>query len=311
MKSLLRNRDFILPLALILGVFLGHGAVWTRPLVLPVLALVMTLSTMAVSGQIFRSPGSLLIPALVGILMSYLVLTGMLLGISRLVIEDKALWTGFVILAAVPPAVAVIPFSEFLEGSHSYALIGTMGAYLGGLILMPLIALFFIGTGFIDPSRILVVMIELIVIPLVLSRILLWTRVDRWIGGMKGTLTNWSFFVVTYTIVGLNRDFIFNDPLSLLPVAFIAVASTFLLGYVVELVGRVLKIDPEITVTLVLLATLKNYGLAGGIALMIFDKQTAVPATVSTIFMIVYIAWLSFKIRQRGKKHSDCSQVQG
>ena len=282
-------------LALVLGVFLGHGAVWTRPFVLPVLALVMTLSTMAVSSQIFRSPRSLLVPALVGNLMSYLVLTGMLLGIAGLLIEDTSLWKGFVILAAVPPAIAVIPFSEFLKGNHSYALIGTMGAYLGGLILMPLIALFFIGTSFIDPLKILVVMIELIVIPLVLSRILLWTRADRWIEGIKGTLTNWSFFVVTYTIVGLNRDLILNDPLSLLPVAVIAVASTFLLGYLVELAGKVLKIDPKITITLVLLATLKNYGLAGGVALMIFDKQTAVPATVSTIFMIVYIAWLSVK----------------
>ena len=295
MKNLLRNRDFIMLLALVLGVFLGHGAVWTRPFVLPVLALVMTLSTMAVSSQIFRSPRSLLVPALVGNLMSYLVLTGMLLGIAGLLIEDTSLWKGFVILAAVPPAIAVIPFSEFLKGNHSYALIGTMGAYLGGLILMPLIALFFIGTSFIDPLKILVVMIELIVIPLVLSRILLWTRADRWIEGIKGTLTNWSFFVVTYTIVGLNRDLILNDPLSLLPVAVIAVASTFLLGYLVELAGKVLKIDPKITITLVLLGTLKNYGLAGGVALMIFDKQTAVPATVSTIFMIVYIAWLSVK----------------
>ena len=295
MKNLLRNRDFIMLLALVLGVFLGHGAVWTRPFVLPVLALVMTLSTMAVSSQIFRSPRSLLVPALVGNLMSYLVLTGMLLGIAGLLIEDTSLWKGFVILAAVPPAIAVIPFSEFLKGNHSYALIGTMGAYLGGLILMPLIALLFIGTSFIDPLKILVVMIELIVIPLVLSRILLWTRADRWIEGIKGTLTNWSFFVVTYTIVGLNRDLILNDPLSLLPVAVIAVASTFLLGYLVELAGKVLKIDPKITITLVLLGTLKNYGLAGGVALMIFDKQTAVPATVSTIFMIVYIAWLSVK----------------
>ena len=295
MKNLLRNRDVIMLLALVLGVFLGHGAIWTRPFVLPVLALVMTLSTMAVSSQIFRSPRSLVVPALVGILMSYVILTGMLLGIAGLLIEDRSLWTGFVILAAVPPAIAVIPFSEFLKGSHSYALIGTMGAYLGGLILMPVIAMLFIGTNFIDPSKIFVVMIELIIIPLVFSRILIGIRAVRWIGGIKGTLTNWSFFVVTYTIVGLNRDLILHDPLSLLPVALIALASTFLLGYLVELAGKIFKIDPKITVTLVLLGTLKNYGLAGGVALMIFDKQTAVPATVSTIFMIVYIAWLGLK----------------
>ena len=36
---------------------------------------------------------------------------------------------------------------------------------------------------------------------------------------------------------------------------------------------------------------------AGGLALALFSKQTAVPATVSVIFMIVYIIWLGFKRR--------------
>jgi BASS family bile acid:Na+ symporter len=47
--------------------------------------------------------------------------------------------------------------------------------------------------------------------------------------------------------------------------------------------------------SLVLLGTLKNYGLAGGLALAIFSKRTALPATVSVIFMIVYIIWLGYK----------------
>jgi BASS family bile acid:Na+ symporter len=302
MKHFLRNRDFILILALALGLFLGHGAVWTESLVLPVLALVMTLSTMTVSGNLFRSPGSLILPSLMGILMNYLVLTGMILGTASLVINDRALWKGFVILAAVPPAVAVIPFAEFLKGSHFYALVGTMGAYLGALIIMPILALTFLGTSFADPSKIFLIMIELIIVPFVTSRILLWKGVDKHIARVKGTITNWSFFVVTYTIVGLNRELFFTRPLSLVPVGLIAVTSTFILGYLIEWTGTVFKIDPRTSVSLVLLGTLKNYGLAGGIALMIFSKQTAVPATVSTIFMIVYVAWLSFRIRRTNKR---------
>jgi hypothetical protein len=33
------------------------------------------------------------------------------------------------------------------------------------------------------------------------------------------------------------------------------------------------------------------------LALALFSKQTAVPATVSVIFMIVYIIWLGYKRR--------------
>jgi BASS family bile acid:Na+ symporter len=65
-------------------------------------------------------------------------------------------------------------------------------------------------------------------------------------------------------------------------------------------VGRLFRIDPKITTSLVLLGTIKNYGLAAGLALALFGKQTALPATVSTIFMFVYIMWLGLKARRLG-----------
>ncbi len=38
-------------------------------------------------------------------------------------------------------------------------------------------------------------------------------------------------------------------------------------------------------------------GLAAGLALSLFSDQTAVPATVTTIFMLVYMIWLSIRRR--------------
>ena len=123
-----------------MGMLLPGAAGFTYHVTLPVLALVMTLSTMGVQGKIFRSPRTLVVPALLGILMNYVVLGGFILGMSALFIQEESLWKGFIILAAVPPAVAVIPFTEFLEGDRTYSLIGTVGAYLGALIIMPLLA---------------------------------------------------------------------------------------------------------------------------------------------------------------------------
>ncbi|MBN1102199.1 MAG: hypothetical protein JXL84_02165 [Deltaproteobacteria bacterium] len=294
----LRNRDFILLLALALGLFLHHGVSWTQPLTLPALAVVMTLSTMSVPDRVFRAPRALILPSLVGILMSYLVLSGFLLIASALLISDQALWEGFVILSAVPPAVAVIPFSEHLKGDGAYSLMGTVGGYIGALVLMPLVAVSILGAGFVDPRKVLLIMGELIVTPLILSRLLIWLRVDRIINPFKGAATNWGFFVVVYTIVGLNHDVFLHQPLILLPVAVIAVSSTFLLGLVIDWVGVRLGVEHGKRVSLVLLGTLKNYGVAGGIALALFDKQTALPATVSTVFMIVYVIWLNLKRRR-------------
>lgn len=100
-------------------------------------------------------------------------------------------------------------------------------------------------------------------------------------------------------VVALNREVFLGRPLVLLRVAAIAVASTFLLSFAIEVVARIFRADPRTVVTLVLVGTLKNYGLAAGLALALFSKKAAVPATVSTIFMIVYIIWLGFKRRWR------------
>ncbi|MEW6053779.1 MAG: hypothetical protein AB1552_08335 [Nitrospirota bacterium] len=112
---------------------------------------------------------------------------------------------------------------------------------------------------------------------------------------IKGDITNWSFFLVSYTIVGLNQQVFLTQTLSLLPVAMISIVSTFLLGWLIEAVSKISHLEKKKTISIVLLGTLKNYGLAGGLALSFFDTKTALPSTVSVVFMIVYIIWLEFK----------------
>ncbi len=297
LRHLFHNRNFILISALVIGLLWGKGAHWTKGLTLPGLAIIMTLSTIGVSGSAFRSFRTFFTLSVSGIVMNYLILGGLLLALNALFIRDEALRAGFVILAAVPPAVAVIPFTAFLKGDETFSLIGTIGAYLGALMIMPLMVLAFLGPGLVDPSNLIIIMAELILAPLIVSRFLIRIRMDSRLESIKGLLTNWSFFLITYTITGLNRELILAQPLVLLPVALIALASTFLLGWAIEGVGKVAHVLPKRLVSLLLLGTLKNYGLAGGLALTLFSKETSVPATVSSVFMIVYIVWLEFKRR--------------
>jgi bile acid:Na+ symporter, BASS family len=282
-------------LALATGLVWGKGAEWTEKITLPALAIVMTLSVTGITGNTFRSLRSLIAPGIIGIFMNYVVLGGFILGLSKLFIHDEALWSGFVILAAVPPAVAVIPFTLFLKGDTDFSLIGTLGAYLGALIITPLMAISFIGTSFVDPLKLMTIIVELIFAPILFSRILIMTGIARLIEPIKGDITNWSFFLVSYTIVGLNQKVFLTQTLSLLPVAMISVASTFLLGWIIEVVSKIARIEKKKTISIVLLGTLKNYGLSGGLALSFFDSKTALPSTVSVVFMVVYIIWLEFK----------------
>jgi BASS family bile acid:Na+ symporter len=295
MRKWWRNRDFILIMVLICGLVAGKAAIWTQPLVLPVLAVVMTLSTSGVRSDIFHSRRELWLPALAGLVLNYVILGGVLLGLSYLMIREAALRDGFVVSVAVPPAIAIIPFTDFLRGNTAFSLLATIASYLMALVLMPLIALGFLGTKSFEISSLITVILELILAPLFLSRLLLWTSIAERVEPFKRAIKNWSFFLVTFTIVGLNRELFLYQPLTLAPIAIIALISTFLLGWLIEKAGRSLQIEQSTMISLVLLGTLKNYGIAGGLALNLFSKKTAVPATVSCIFMIVYIIWLNFK----------------
>ena len=296
-RKLLCDRNVIMMLGLVVGLAWGGAASWTEPLTLPGLALVMTLSTMGISGSLFRPIGNVVNPALAGIGMSYAVFAGVILTLALLLVRDPALRTGFVLLAAVPPAVAVIPFTLFLKGNAAFSLIGTIGAYLGGLVIMPLITICFIGADFLNPFKVILVLAELIVVPLIASRILMWAGLDRRLEPVRGSIINWTFFVFNYTVVGLNRDVFLHRPLSLLPLVLIAFVSMFLLGWAIEKASDLMKIDPEIRASLVLLGTLKNYGIAGGVALALFNKEATMPSTVSAIVMILYIVWLQYRRR--------------
>ena len=296
-KRLLCDRNVIMLLGLLFGLAWGDAASWVEPLTLPGLALVMTLSTTGLSGNLFRPIGNVVNQLLSGIVMTYVVFAGVTLALNLLLVRDPALRTGFVLLAAVPPAVAVIPFTLFLKGNAAFSLIGTIGGYLGALVIMPAITVCFIGADFLNPFKVILILTELIVVPLVASRILMWTHLDRQIEPVKGTIINWTFFLFNYILVGLNRGVFLHKPLSLLPVVFVAFASTFLLGWVIEKVSNLMRIGPETRTSLVLLGTLKNYGIAGGVALALFNREATVPSTVSAVIMILYIVWLQYRQR--------------
>ena len=299
LKGLFRDRNFILSLALILGFILGQGARFTEKLVLPVLAFVMMLSTTSISGSMFRSPRTLLDPLLAGITMNYLVLGGFILILSSLFLPEGPLRTGYIVLASVPPAVGVIPFTSFLDGDVEFSLIGTMACYLGAFIATPLILFTLLGLSAGLQVTLFTTLFQLIIIPLVLSRILVYTSVDNRIAPVRGTLLNWSFFLVVYTVVGLNREVILSQPSSLIPAAAITITTIFLLGYLIERVGRMFQLDPKRIISLILMGSSKNAGFAAGLALALFGRQTAVPSTIQTIFMLSNVIFLDLKMRRQ------------
>lgn len=292
--NLLKNRNFILILAFALGLAAGEGADFTRSLTLPTLMLIMTLSTVDFSFRDFMLSRKWLRPVLLGITFNYLVLSGVMLLLARWLMPNEELWTGFVIVAAVPPAVAVMPFTHILRGNVPFSVIGTVGVYLVSLAVAPAMTALLLSKA-VEPMSLLIVLVKLIIVPLALSRLLSAPAVSAHVRRWRGGVINWLFFIVVYTVIGLNRGVFFSRPGELALISTVAFTCTFLLGGVVGFVLKRLNVSRETRTSLILMGTLKNAGLAGVIALSLFNEKASVPAAVVIAFSTLYFIWLGLR----------------
>lgn len=295
MLKYIKNRNFIFIAAIILGLGLPQAGAWSKNIMLAALAVVMSLSTTAVPNDFFRSARRLIQPFAAGIILSYLLLGGLLVALAYLFVIDENIKIGFVLVAAVPPAVAVIPFTAILKGNVSYTLAATVSAYLAALFIMPLTFFLFIAEEFSQIGKLTEVIVLLIILPMVLSRIILYFNWREKIDKFRGAVTDWGFFIVLYTLIALNRDLIFARPELLMPVVLIIFGAIFVLGFFVEKAGVLLGRDRAEITSWVLLSTLKNQGIAGGLAVTLFPEEAALPSAIYTAFMIFYFMWLDFR----------------
>jgi bile acid:Na+ symporter, BASS family len=297
LMALLRNNSFILALALIVGVAAGQGAVYARAAVTPLLAVIMTLSLVGVSSDVFRGGARLVRPALLALFLNYVVLGGALMLLAFALIDDPSLRAGYVLIAAVPPAVAVIPFTYRLGGDVNFTLIGSIAGHIGAFVLTPLITFLALGASLVQPSQLVTALVQLIALPFIISRLLRRSgRVIAWLNAYRGTLVNWGFFVVVYTIIGLNRTAFLDPSDTLIRVSVVSFVGTFGLAYAIYLLAGALGAGRPYRVSYAVMGAWKNYGLAGAIALIYFGELAALPAAVTTAFAIVNFIVLSSTI---------------
>jgi len=292
------NRPVILFfLAMLTGMILPQGAKIGSMLILPALTVILTITLLRMPRGFFRHPGTLVFPAILGNIMNYLILGNFIIWSSIFLIRDENLWIGMVLIAAVPPAVSVMPLTKLFQAEPKTAFAGLAGAYVGAILIAPLIGIGFLKYIPLNYSGILLLVLELIILPLALSRIAVDKDWDKIIAPYRETINDWCFFIVFYALAASSRYLILRRPLDLLFIALIAAVSTFLLGCIIEKICSSYRIPKEKITALLLLGTLKNYGLAGGIALVVFNRQAALPAIVFLFFMYAYEIWLKYKMK--------------
>jgi bile acid:Na+ symporter, BASS family len=270
--SLLKNSSFVLVLSIFFGLIWPGPAQSTEMLITPVLMIMMAFSLTDVDFSATPGQGSLK-SSMLGLALNYGLLSGLILLLSH-GLQDEALRQGFIVMAAVPPAVAVLPMTRILKGDMPLSLYSEAASYLASLVLMPAIIYAFTRQTGVSPVYLVQISLLLILIPALASRVVRRIPLDPVLP------INLGFFWVTYTVIGLNQGALFGDIGS---VSWIALARTLGIGLSVYIASRLIGSDRSHAISYTLLGSYKNLGLAAAVSMMLFGPEAGIPAALCVL----------------------------
>ncbi len=271
--SLLKNSSFILVLSILFGLLLPEAARWSEVLITPVLMVMMTFSLTDVNLSDAAAAKGSLQNSILGLALNYGLLSGLILLLSYNM-QDQALRQGFIVMAAVPPAIAVLPMTRILHGNIRLSLLSQALSYLASLVLMPAIIYVFTRQTGVSLVYLVQMSLLLILLPALASRVVRRIPLDPVLP------INMGFFWVTYTLIGLNQAALWGDIGS---VSWIALARTLGIGLAIYAAARVAGSDRQHAISYTLLGSYKNLGLAAVISLALFGPEAGIPAAISVL----------------------------
>ncbi len=303
LSQIIRDRNFVLILSVILGLSIGDSAEYLKSYIFYILSVVMIFSTTGLSTQALFPLKKMIQPLLLGTILNYFLFGAVIISLAYILMPIPELFLGFVVIAATPPGVAIIPFSHILEGDIKYAIVGVLGGFISSIFLAPaIIGLLSNKEGGVDSGLLFMNMIKLVLIPIIISRFLLWKPIKPSIEKVRGKVVDWGFALLIFIAVGLNRQVFFSNFEVLFLVSLVLFLSIFGLSFVYEKIATKLGLNKELIVTQNLLLTIKSSGFAVVTALSLFGKEAAIPSAVMAIFILLHLLYLSFRMAYRKKK---------
>ncbi len=293
--KLLQNRTFILGMAFVLGLIFGDVAAALQGLTMPALAVVLAVSATQVTVQDFLPIKEMARPLVLALAANFLFLGTVILLLAWWLMPTWDLWVGYVLVATAPPGIAIVPFTHVLKGNLRLSLLGTFGVYLISLFLTPLLIYLFTGEAAISPLRLLNTMVFLILVPFIVSQLLRKINVADYLARLRGSIINWGFFVVIFSVVGLNQDVFLQQHEVLVPVSVVAIISSFVLAVVVGAITRKLKLSEADQNSFILLSTIKTSAFAAAVGVTLYSEAASIPGAVVSFWYAIYFILLGIK----------------
>lgn len=298
LKGIFLNRNSILVFAVIIGLVAGDKASILKDYAFIALAVTMTFSMTGISLEYLKNPANFAKPMLMGVLLNYVAFSLILIPLAWWIMPSRNLFYGFIVIAAAPPGVAIIPFSYILKGRIEYAIIGVTGAFLASIILAPLLINFFAPNQEIRPFDLFKMMLQLVVMPMLVSRLLLYKPLFKYVEPIRGKVVDWGFAVLIFVAVGINRQVFFTEPMILLRISSVLFVAIFGLGLGFEIIAKFFRVESSIQKTQSMLISIKSSGFSVFTALALFGKEAAIPSAVMAVMVLLYLIFLSLRMKK-------------
>jgi Arsenite efflux pump ACR3 and related permeases len=196
---------------------------------------------------------------------------------------------GLVFIAATPFAGSVVPLSYILRGDMKHAARGTIAVYLVSLIWIPFLIWIMLGK-FVDMTDVIITVIEIIGIPLIISRFITKLKISRAVMSIFMNLC--IFFLVWLSVSSTNFSGLGIGILAVF--LFIAGLRTFFLGNVIEFAEKKAGIPWSQRVTDVLMASYKNKGIAIAMCVAVMGPLVPKAMVVIAASIVIEICWVVF-----------------
>lgn len=196
---------------------------------------------------------------------------------------------GLVFVAAAPFAASVVPLSYILRGDMEHAARGTIIVYVVSLVWIPFIIYALLGKS-VDMKDVIITVVEIIGIPLVLSRLLTKVKIER---ATMSIMMN--LFISFLVILSVGATIFPSEITPLVLFAIIAALRTLGLGLGVEASEKKIGIPWSQRVTDVLMVSYRNKGIAIAMCVAVLKGPAIGMAMVAIATSIVIeICWVVF-----------------
>lgn len=302
---IINHRDFVLSLALVAGLILGER---TRPLAeisIYTLAFVMVFATTGFSFKSWIPISNAFYPLAWSTFLNFFLFGAVLIGLSWLFFSPDPsnkyfpYYIGFVLVAAAPPGPSVIPFSAMLKGDNNFSVTGVFGLHFIAMLLTPLILWLFLGDTLIDPLKILNIMVQLIVIPLFISRFLRHPNVLPSVEKHRETVIKWGFFLVVTPIMGMSASVFFAEPAVVLIMSAILLIAMYLMGFLYHIMMGNMGAKRGMIISSTFMMTTKSSAFSAVAAFTFFqgEPMIALPSAVVSVFVTLFIVVYSWFLK--------------